>query len=96
MTTSPSLVIRPRLEARHQEEIDNLNGSIRETHADRATRWSNCQHFRMLDRHPSPVAHVDVERLKRFSLMHLSQLFDGHTRILLPLRRADKNNQSDE
>jgi hypothetical protein len=76
------LSIRSRPNAGNEQQIDVLDGAIGETYADRSAGRSNGQQLGMVNRQRAPIGQVDVERLKRPSLMKLPDLVNHHAIIL--------------
>lgn len=69
-----------RLEARNEQQIDNLDGTVATSDTNCAPPlWSQGDEFRVLDRKGSSVGQMNVKRQKRLRPKHLSELFDGHS-----------------
>ena len=73
---------RSRFETCYQQQIDNFDRVVRQADTDRTTRRRLPHKFGMLNRYQPAIGQMNVERLKRPSLMHFSYLFDGHNGIV--------------
>jgi hypothetical protein len=70
--------VHARLEAGNEEEIDDFDGLVAQTHADGSPARCNDKEFRMLYGQGSSVGQTYVKWLKGLRLMHLPKLLDGH------------------
>jgi hypothetical protein len=67
-----------RFKAGDQELVDDLEAVVSHGNEDRTTRRALGEKLGMWDIQLTPIGHVDAERLERTSLMHASELVDGH------------------
>ena len=66
------------LEAGDEQQVDGLDDVFVDGYANRAAGTADCQALRMFDRERATVRQKYVERLKRPSLMKVTNLIGGH------------------
>jgi hypothetical protein len=74
--------VGPRLEARHQQEVEHLDRPVFVCDADRPTRGRNGDEFRMRNGQRTPVREMNIERPERLCSQHSAEFFDSHSAII--------------
>ena len=80
-TARPSFrPVGPGLQTRDEQQVDDFDGAIVETDANRPTWRGERKDLGVLDRQRTAICQEYVKWLERSGLVHLAKLFDGHMR----------------